>query len=171
MTRIGLLSDTHGVYDPKFATHFEQCDEIWHAGDIGDYSVVEGLRSIHPGITLRCVAGNIDGADIRREFGEVQSFKVEDVGVWMTHICGYPGKYAPGVMTQIREEKPTIIVGGHSHILKVQYDNNLNALYLNPGASGYHGWHKVRTLMRFVINGPEIKDLEVIELAERKLSL
>ena len=169
MKRIGLLSDTHGVWDSRFAIHFSGCDEVWHAGDIGDYSVIEGLRSIKPGITVRCVAGNIDGADIRREFGEIQDFKVEDCQVWITHICGYPGKYAPGVLPKLKDSVPNIIVGGHSHILKVQYDNLIGALYINPGAAGYHGWHKVRTLIRFSVEGKDIRDLEVIELDDSKI--
>lgn len=166
MKRIGIISDTHGLVDARYATHFAECDEVWHAGDVGDYAVIEALRAIRPGITVRAVAGNIDGGDIRREFGEIACFDVEDVRVWMTHICGYPGKYAPGVRPYLRKERPLLTVGGHSHILRVMYDNEFSTLYINPGAAGHHGWQKVRTLVRLTIDGAQIKDLEVIELAK-----
>ena len=166
MKKIGIISDTHGLVDARYAHHFADCDEVWHAGDIGSYDVIEAPRAIRPGITVRAVAGNIDGADIRREFGEIQCFTVEGVKVWMTHICGYPGKYSPGVRPYLRNEKPQLTVGGHSHILRVMYDNEFSTLYVNPGAAGYQGWQKVRTLVRLVLDAGQIKDLEVIELAK-----
>ncbi len=168
MKKIGIISDTHGLVDARYARHFAECDEVWHAGDVGDYAVIEALRGIRPGIVVRAVAGNIDGMDIRREFGEIQCFDVEGVRVWMTHICGYPGKYAPGVRPYLRKEHPTLTVGGHSHILRVMYDKEFETLYVNPGAAGYHGWQKVRTLVRLTIDCSQIKDLEVIELSREK---
>lgn len=168
MKRIGLLSDTHSCFDDRFAEYFSGCDEIWHAGDIGDIDVLLRLRDIAP---VRAVCGNIDGAVLRRECREVECFTVEGVKVWMTHICGYPGKYSPGVRKILIEEKPQLVIAGHSHILRVMYDQALSLLLVNPGAAGFQGWHKVRTLVRFVIDGSEIRDLEVIELAPRVCSL
>lgn len=167
MKTIGIISDTHGLVDSRYAQHFAECDEIWHAGDIGSYDVIEALRAIRPDMIVRAVAGNIDGADIRREFGEVQCFTVEGVKVWMTHICGYPGHYQAGVRPHLRKEQPQLTIGGHSHILRVMYDPEFETLYVNPGAAGFHGWQKVRTLIRLTIDGPQIKDLEVIELAKK----
>ena len=166
MKRIGIISDTHSLVDARYALHFANCDEVWHAGDVGSYDVIEALRALPPGIVVRAVAGNIDGVDIRREFGDTQCFVVEGVKVWMTHICGYPGKYAPGVRPHLRNECPQLTVGGHSHILRVMYDREFSTLYVNPGAAGYQGWQKVRTLVRLTIDAGEIKDLEVIELAK-----
>lgn len=166
MKRIGIISDTHGLFDPRFAEHFAEVDEIWHAGDIGDTAVLRQLQAIRPGITVRAVSGNIDGAEMRRECPEVQCFTVEGVKVWMTHICGYPGKYAPGVRAALMNERPRLTVGGHSHILRVIYDSEYSTLYVNPGAAGYHGWQKVRTLVRLIIDGTSIRDLEVIELGK-----
>lgn len=167
MKRIGILSDTHGCMDPKFAVHFAQCDEIWHAGDVGDPAVLRYLESIRPGMVVRAVAGNIDGQPMRRICGEWAAFTVEDVRVVMTHISGYPGKWAAGVRPVIRKERARITVGGHSHILRVVYDPELDTLHINPGAAGHHGWQKVRTLVRLTIDGADIKDLEVIELGQR----
>ena len=160
MTRIGLLSDTHGFLDEKVFTHFAACDEIWHAGDFGP-NVAEKLAAFK---TLKGVYGNIDGQDIRQEYPLTNRFKVEEVDVFMQHIGGYPGRYAPDVKPVLAIEKPKLFISGHSHILKVIPDKALGLLHLNPGAAGKHGWHKVRTLMRFSISGNRIHDLEVIEL-------
>lgn len=162
MTRIGLLSDTHSYWDDRYAKYFNECDEIWHAGDIGDITILQRLKDIAP--VVRAVAGNIDHGQVRRECLEVEEFQVEDVKVWMTHIGGYPGKYAPGVRNILREKGIKLMVDGHSHILKVKYDPLLGLLHINPGAAGVQGWQQVRTLVRFTIDKDNIKDLEVIEL-------
>lgn len=162
--KIGLLSDTHSFLDDAVFKHFEGCDEIWHAGDFGTLEVAERLADFKP---FRGVYGNIDGKDIRQHYPEHLRFDFEGVDVWMTHIGGYPGRYAPQVKPEIIHNPPKLFICGHSHILKAQYDPKLQLLHLNPGAAGKHGWHKVRTLMRFDINGDKIENLEVIELAGR----
>ncbi len=162
--RIGLISDTHSYLDPAVFTYFEACDEIWHAGDFGDMAVIEELRAFKP---LRGVYGNIDDKSIRLEYPENLRFKCEGVDVWMTHIGGYPGKYNPLVRAAIQKNPPKLFICGHSHILKVQFDPKLGLLHLNPGAAGKQGWHQVRTLMRFDVNGDKIENLEVIELNPR----
>lgn len=161
MKRIGLLSDTHSCWDEKYVTYFSGCDEIWHAGDIGDISIVERLERIAP---LRAVSGNVDHGFVRQKCPAMMKFKVEDVNVFMTHIGGYPGKYSPGIKKLLRENQINLFIDGHSHILKVIYDNELNLLHINPGAAGKQGWHNKRTIIRFVIDQENIKDLEVIEL-------
>ncbi|MDE6301067.1 MAG: metallophosphatase family protein [Muribaculaceae bacterium] len=163
MTQIGILSDTHSCWDDRFVTHFAGCDEIWHAGDIGCLDTLRRLQAIAP---VRAVRGNIDHGPLLRECPEIQSFRVEDVGVWMTHIGGYPGHYAPGVRRMMIDARPKLMIAGHSHILKVMYDNELDLLHINPGAAGYHGWQKQRTLLRLKIDGQNISDLEVIELGK-----
>ena len=167
MKKIGILSDTHSCWDDRFATHFAGCDEIWHAGDVGCLDTLLRLRAICP--VVRAVRGNIDHGPVTRECPEILDFKVEDTGVWMTHIGGYPGRYAPGVRRMLIESRPKIMVAGHSHILKVMYDRELNLLHINPGAAGYHGWQKERTLVRLDIDGADIRDLEVIELGKIKI--
>ena len=164
MTRIGILSDTHGYWDDRYLKHFEQCDEIWHAGDIGSWEVAEKLASFRP---LRAVHGNIDGGDVRRHYPAMDRFTIEGTDVLLKHIGGYPGKYDASIRERLFVRPPRLFVCGHSHILKVQYDKTLNMLYINPGAAGNYGFHKVRTLVRFAIDKGEFKDLEVIELAER----
>lgn len=164
MTRIGLISDTHGYLDNAVFEHFKNCDEIWHAGDFGNIEVAEALAEFKP---LRGVYGNIDGKDIRSVYPEHLKFKCEKVNVWMTHIGGYPGKYDVKVREQLLLEKPDLFVCGHSHILKVMFDKNISCLHLNPGAAGKYGWHKVRTLLRFEISEQKILNMEVIELAKR----
>ncbi|MFC7525854.1 metallophosphoesterase family protein [Parapedobacter sp. GCM10030251] len=161
MIRIGLLSDTHGYLDEAIFQHFESCDEIWHAGDFGDIAVADTLAAFRP---LRGVYGNIDGKDIRAVFPEHLRFNCEEVDVWMTHIGGYPNRYSPQVRKDIQLNPPRLFICGHSHILKVMYDQKLQCLHLNPGAAGKQGWHKVRTLLRFSINNKRIENLEVIEL-------
>ena len=155
MKRIGILSDIHSCWDDRFALHFADCHEIWHAGDIGDIDTLRRLQGIGP--TVRAVHGNIDAAPLRRLCPEVLTFDIEGVKVFMTHIGGYPGRYAPGVRRMLIEARPQLMVCGHSHILKVMYD---------PGASGHHGWQRERTLLRLVIDTGQMRDLEVIELGK-----
>jgi len=161
MTRIGILSDTHGLLDGRVFEHFKNCDEIWHAGDWGSTEVAHKLQQFKP---LRGVSGNIDGFDIRLLFPVHNQFLCENVKVWLTHIGGYPGKYDMLVGKQIHENPPKLFVCGHSHILKVQFDKSLNLLHVNPGAAGKYGFHKVQTLVRLEIDGDNIQNLEVIEL-------
>jgi putative phosphoesterase len=162
--RIGILSDTHSCWDDRYAVHFADCDEIWHAGDVGDISIITRLEEIAP--VVRAVAGNIDHGDVRRRCNEVEEFEVEGIKVWMTHIGGYPGRYAVGVRPILRTHNINLMVTGHSHILKVMWDREHNLLHINPGAAGYHGWQKERTLVKLTIDGNNMKDLEVIELAK-----
>ncbi|MCQ6956374.1 metallophosphoesterase family protein [Mucilaginibacter aquariorum] len=161
MTRIGLISDTHGFLDDAVFKHFENCDEIWHAGDFGNIELADKLAAFKP---LRGVYGNIDGKDIREVYPEHLRFMCEKVDVWMTHIGGYPDRYAPDVKREIYTKPPGLFISGHSHILKVIYDKKINCLHLNPGAAGKQGWHKVRTLIRFSITDEKIHTLDVIEL-------
>lgn len=163
MTRIGILSDTHSCWDPKFAEYFADCDEIWHAGDIGDISVLQKLEDI--GCKVRAVCGNIDHGEVRRSCPERLEFEVEGLKVLLTHIGGYPGKYAPGMLMRLRASRPALMVCGHSHILKVMHDPNLDLLHINPGAAGHHGWQRKRTLIRLTIDAGQPTNLEVIELA------
>lgn len=162
--KIGLLSDTHGYVDARIFQHFKDCDEIWHAGDFGNMQVVKALQDFKP---LRGVYGNIDGQDIRKEFPELEVFTCAGLQVMMTHIGGYPGRYAPGISQKIRSLHPGLFISGHSHILKVMYDKQVGCLHMNPGAAGKQGWHKVRTLLRFSIEDAEVKHLELIELGAK----
>jgi putative phosphoesterase len=164
MTRIGLISDTHGHLDDAVFRHFDQCDEIWHAGDFGTSELSDKLKAFKP---LRGVYGNIDGYDIRSEFPEQLRFTCEGVNVLMIHIGGYPDRYTPLAKTALALAPTQLFISGHSHILKVIYDDKLQCLHMNPGAAGKHGWHKVRTLLRFVIDGKDMKQCEVIELGPR----
>jgi putative phosphoesterase len=164
LKRIGLISDTHHYLDHAVLKHFDKCDEIWHGGDFGSAKVAEQLKNHKP---LKGVYGNIDGQDIRAEFPEVLKFSCEDVKVLMIHIGGYPNKYAPLARQEIISYRPKIFISGHSHILKIIYDEKFQCLHMNPGAAGNQGWHKVRTLIRFSIDGENIKDCEVIELERR----
>ena len=163
MTKIGLISDTHGWLDDAVFKHFEPCDAVWHAGDFGP-EVAEKLAAFKP---LRGVYGNIDGAAIRQRFPEDLHFTCEKLQVFIRHIGGYPNSYAPGVKAIIQQQKPGLFISGHSHILKIMYDDKLQCLHMNPGAAGNHGWHKMRTLIRFVVDGAIIRDCEVIELGTR----
>lgn len=164
MTRIGLISDTHNYLDDAVFRHFEHCDEIWHAGDFGTTVIADALKAFKP---LRGVYGNIDGYDIRSEFPETMAWQSEKVKILMMHIGGYPPKYNSRSKAFIKESHPQIFVSGHSHILRIIYDNQLNCLYMNPGAAGKEGWHKIRTLVRFVIDGKDIRDCEIIELGKK----
>lgn len=165
-TRIGILSDTHSCWDDRYAAHFADCDEIWHAGDIGDPSVIENLREACPRARIRAVTGNIDHGPLRRMLPEVELFEVDGIRVWMTHIGGYPGKYAPGVRKILQEERIGIMVTGHSHILKIIPDPTLNLLHINPGAAGCHGWHRERTLVKLLITDGRPAEVDVITLAK-----
>jgi len=164
MTRIGVLSDTHAWLDPRVFEHFKDVDEIWHAGDIGSYEVLQALREFKP---TRAVYGNMDGGDVRYTLSEFYRFKVEDVNVLMTHIGGYPGHYNPWLIPMFQKETPQLFVCGHSHILKVQYDPTWKMLTMNPGAAGRQGWQTAQTLLRFVIDKDQIRDLEVVEFAKK----
>ena len=161
---IGLLSDTHGFLDEKILGHFTSCDEIWHAGDIGDESVAKQLSSFKP---FRAVYGNIDGTNIRTMFPEYLYFICEKVNVLITHIGGTPAYYQTPAQKLIDQIHPDIFICGHSHICKVQQDKKNNMLYMNPGAAGKSGFHKMRTILRFSINGNKIEDMDVIELGLR----
>jgi uncharacterized protein len=164
MTRIGLLSDTHHYLDESIFRHFESCDEIWHAGDFGTASIAEKLKAFKP---LRGVYGNIDGYDIRSEFPENLQWTCEGVRIYMTHIGGYPPNYNPNIKKLLHADPPGLFICGHSHILKIIYDKAIRCLHMNPGAAGNQGWHKIRTMIRFVIDGDTMKDCEVIELGKR----
>ena len=165
MPKIGLISDTHGFLDPKVFTYFKDCDEIWHAGDFGTIEVSDQLAAFK---TLRGVYGNIDAQDIRTIHPLHNRFEVGGMRVWMTHIGGYPGHYNPQIKKELIEDTPQIFICGHSHILKVISDTNLkNMLCINPGAAGIHGFHKVKTIMRFDIENGKISNMQAIELGSR----
>ncbi|BDW93051.1 phosphoesterase [Flagellimonas marinaquae] len=164
MTKILLLSDTHGHMDRSILKYAAQADEIWHAGDIGSLSVTDQLEALKP---VRGVYGNIDDHVIQKEFPENNRFMCEGVDVWITHIGGYPNKYNVRVREEIKVNPPKLFICGHSHILKVMHDKKLGLLHMNPGACGKHGFHQVRTMLRFVIDGDKISDLEVVELGKR----
>ena len=160
MKKILLLSDTHSYIGDDILKYAKQVDEVWHAGDIGDLTVTDTIKKVK---TLRAVYGNIDNNQARAEFPLHNRFKCEDVDVWITHIGGYPGKYNPNIRDAINNNPPDLFICGHSHILKVIPDKKLNLLHMNPGAIGKHGFHQVRTMLRFTINKKKISDLEVIE--------
>ncbi len=164
MKRILLLSDTHSHIDDTILKYARQADEIWHAGDIGSLEVTDVLSAIKP---VRAVYGNIDDHVIQKEFPLDNRFTCEKVDVYMTHIGGYPPKYNPRTRKTIQENPPKLFICGHSHILKVMWDKKLGLLHMNPGACGKHGFHHVRTMLRFVIDGEDIKNLEVVELGKR----
>jgi putative phosphoesterase len=163
MTRIGLIADTHGHLEESVFTHFKNCDEIWHAGDFGP-AVAPALQSFKP---LKGVYGNIDDQAIRSQFPEQLVFMCEGVKVLMRHIGGAPPKYNPETRQALLQEHPQLFISGHSHILKIIYDEKMNCLHMNPGAAGKQGWHKMKTLIRFVIDGNDIQQCEVIELGKR----
>lgn len=161
MKRIGLLSDTHAYWDDRYLHHFEECDEIWHAGDIGSMELAMRLQEFRP---LKAVYGNCDGGNLRIMFPEKLRWNCEGADVFMTHIGGYPGRYDMRIRQEIYTNPPKLFISGHSHILKVLYDDKLKLLHINPGAAGLQGWHQVRTLIRFTIEDASFKDLEVIEI-------
>jgi len=163
LTRIGLISDTHNFLDEAVFEHFKDVDEIWHAGDFGTGEIAEQLRDFRP---LRGVYGNIDGYDIKSVYPLQLVFNCEEVKVMMRHIGGYPPRYNPETKKELLIHQPQLFISGHSHILKIMYDEKLQCLHINPGAAGKQGWQKVRTLVRFTIDKKEIKNCEVIELAK-----
>lgn len=162
--RIGIISDTHGCWDDKYETYLGDCDEIWHAGDIGTTELADQFEAMRP--VFRAVCGNCDGGDLRMMYPEVLRFKCEDVDVLMKHIGGYPGKYDASIRKQIYERPPKLFISGHSHILKIMNDKELGLLHINPGAAGLQGWQKERTIVRLTIDGDQFKDCEVITLAD-----
>lgn len=164
MTRIGLISDTHSYLDPAVFKHFDDVDEIWHAGDFGTLALADELAAFKP---LKGVYGNIDDKDLRLVYPEHLKFKCEEVNVWMTHIGGYPDRYSAQVKAEIYTKSPDLFIAGHSHILKAIFDKKINCLHLNPGAAGKYGWHQKRTLMKFCISENKIHTLDVIELGNR----
>ena len=163
--KIGLLSDTHGFLDTKIFDHFRDCDEVWHAGDIGDLKVAEQMQTFKP---LRAVYGNIDDKDVQIRFPEDLFFKCEDLSVWITHIGGAPPRYNPRIKKMLKAHVPDIFICGHSHILRIAKDPDYHGmLYVNPGAAGNQGFHHMKTLVRFEISRKEIKNMEVIEIGKR----
>lgn len=164
MKTIGLLSDTHSFLPDGVFKHFADCNEVWHAGDFGSPALGETLQAFK---TLRGVYGNIDGPAIRAEFPLENIFFCEEVKVFIKHIGGYPGRYAEGVKEIIAREKPLLFISGHSHILKIMFDDKLKCLHINPGACGIQGWHKLQTLVKFDIDGDRIKNCRVIELEKK----
>ena len=162
--RIGLLSDTHGRLDPEVLKYFAECDEVWHAGDIGTMEVFDELSAAKP---VRAVYGNVDGADLRTELKQDLEWACDGLRIYMTHIGGYPGNYDQRVRREIVRRRPGLFICGHSHILKVMRDPGLELLHMNPGACGYQGWHNVRTVLRFTIDKSAIRDVEAIELGPR----
>ncbi len=164
MKKILLLSDTHNYIDAQILKFVKQADEVWHAGDIGNIEVIDAIKELKP---VRAVFGNIDDTIVRSEFPLNNKFTIEKVSVWITHIGGYPNRYDPRIKEEIQKKPPLLFISGHSHILKVMFDKKLKLLHLNPGAAGKHGFHKVRTMLRFEINEDKISNLEIIELAKR----
>ena len=160
--RIGIISDTHGCWDEKYETYLGECDEIWHAGDIGTMEVADRFEAMRP--VFRAVCGNCDGYDLRTRYPELLRFRCEEADVLLKHIGGYPGHYDPSVRAKLYYSPPHLFVAGHSHILKVQYDKTLQMLHINPGAAGMQGWHKDRTLVRLTVEGNKFGDCEVITL-------
>lgn len=164
MKRIGVISDTHSFLDEKVFDYFEHCDEIWHAGDIGDLRVTDRLAAFRP---LKAVWGNIDDHKARIQFPETNRFLCEGMDVMIHHIAGKPYSYPANVKAMMNPKTPDILVCGHSHILRVEYDKKINMLYINPGAAGVHGFHKVKTLLRFSIHNRQLSNMEAIEIGPR----
>jgi putative phosphoesterase len=164
MKRIGLISDTHSYLDPSVFKYFKNCDEIWHAGDIGAIAVADQLEAFRP---LKAVFGNIDDQSVRQRFPEDLIWECEGLSVFMTHIGGYPGRYKKRIIPTLKAHQPGLYICGHSHILKVMPDPRYKLLHINPGAAGHHGFHKMRTIIRFVVEAGTISGLEVIELGKR----
>ncbi|HEX7903665.1 MAG TPA: metallophosphoesterase family protein [Chitinophagaceae bacterium] len=164
MTHIGIISDTHGYLDEAVFKHFQNCDEIWHAGDFGSIQIADQLSAVKP---LKGVYGNIDGNDIRAVYPEQLVFMCEEVKIMMRHIGGSPPNYNPETRKELTIHQPLLFISGHSHILKVMFDDKRNCLHINPGAAGKQGWHKVRTIITLAIDGKNMKDCNVIELGKR----
>lgn len=164
MKRIGLISDTHNYLDEQVFKYFEECDEIWHAGDIGNIALMDKLAAFKP---VRAVYGNIDDHIVRKEYPEVLVFELEGVKIYMEHIVGAVGTYNKKTQKLLLQHQPKVLICGHSHLLVVKYIPNLDILHINPGAAGVHGWHKMRTILRFTLDQGKVKDMEVVELGER----
>lgn len=164
MKRIALISDTHGYLDDRIIHYLSSCDEIWHAGDIGNDDIIRKLEEIKP---VKAVYGNIDGNTLRAELSKDLRFKCEEVDVWITHIGGYPKHYPSNILSELKINPPKLFVCGHSHILRVIYDERFKMLCVNPGAAGIQGFHHVRTMIRFTVDKADLKDMEVIELGQR----
>jgi len=164
MTKILLLSDTHGYVDEQMLRYVNEADEVWHAGDIGDIHVTDTISKLKP---IRAVYGNIDGDQTRLQFPLDNRFKLENMNVWITHIGGYPNRYEKRVRENLKKASPDIFICGHSHILKIIYDKKYNLLHLNPGSAGKSGFHTVRTMIRFQLNASKIENMEIIELEKR----
>lgn len=165
MKRIGVISDTHGSFEQKFADFFKDCDELWHLGDWGDASVADAMEKLAP---IRGVYGNIDGQDIRLRFPEYQLFDIEGFKVLMIHIGGYPGRYEARVKETITWRKPNLFLSGHSHILKVVNDKKNRLLHINPGAAGNNGFHKIKTAVRFVLHQGDISEFQILEIDRKR---
>ncbi|MEO0059553.1 MAG: hypothetical protein RLZZ312_1200 [Bacteroidota bacterium] len=164
MTKILLLSDTHSHIDDTIIKYVNLADEVWHAGDIGSLQVTDIIKKLKP---LRAVFGNIDDDKCRLEFPLHNRFFCENAEVWITHIGGYPGKYNPKIKSELEQNPPKLFICGHSHILKVIFDKKNNFLHMNPGAAGISGFHQIRTMLRFVVDGDKIKDLEIVEIGKK----
>lgn len=164
MLKIGLIADTHGFFDPKLKKHFEEVDEIWHAGDIGEMVVLEKLQSMKP---VEVVHGNIETPQIQRSLPEVIVASKEGLKLMMIHIAGRPGRYAKGIDSLLKKHQPDLLICGHSHILRVERDPRYNMIYLNPGAAGQQGFHKKRTILLFTIDSGKLKDMKAVELGVR----
>ena len=164
MRKIGLLSDTHGYLDPKIFSYFKEVDEIWHAGDVGNVEVIEKLENFKP---TKGIYGNIDGHEVRAAWPKTQRFQCEELEIVMTHIGGKPYRYSKDAYAEFISKSPDVFVCGHSHILLVQFDEKIQSMWINPGACGFSGFHKVKTILRFEVHGKELKNMEVIELGPR----
>lgn len=169
MKKIGIISDTHAYWDPKYEIYLGQCDEIWHAGDIGSVELADKFEAMPP--IFRAVYGNCDGYDLRARYNEILRFKCEEVEVMIKHIGGYPGRYDASIRHQLYSAPPDLFISGHSHILKIMPDKKLGLLHINPGAAGMMGWQKERTLVRLTIDGSEMKDCEVVTLGKNNTPL
>lgn len=164
MTRIGLMSDTHGYLDPRVLEAFADCDEVWHAGDLGTAEVADQVEAVKP---FKAVWGNIDGPELRHRYPEELRWECEGVKVWMLHITGHPGRWSKGLPARLKSDPPGILIGGHSHILKIVRDPKLGLLFLNPGACGNHGFHEMRTVLRFELEAGKPKNMQIVELGRR----
>ena len=164
MKRIGIVSDTHGVWDEKLEDFFKGCNEIWHAGDIGSIELADTIAAFKP---LRAVHGNIDDTKVRKAYPKIQRFNCEDVDVLMTHIAGHPGKYDKEILPILTSTPPAMLICGHSHILRVIYDKKYDFLFINPGAAGESGFHTIRTAIRLTIEGNGFSDLEILEIPKK----
>jgi putative phosphoesterase len=165
VTQIGILSDTHGFVEPKLFDFFKNCDILFHAGDIGNKSVADTLSEFKP---LIAVYGNIDGLDVRAAYPEIRRYRCEDVNIFMTHIGGYPGRYDRKIFPLLKADPPLLFISGHSHILKVMFDKQLQLLHINPGAAGNSGMHHVKTAVRLTVDGHDMKNMEILELARKR---